>query len=74
MSPNHSAEKKVVFVGNLPIHQSEVSIRHQLELTFNVFGSRNITLHLTRDKPYAFIEFEVSRIVFDGNLLTLTDW
>ena len=53
-------QKKVVFIGNLPINQPESFIQRELETAFSKYGPRSMNFHLAGPKPYAFIEFEVS--------------
>jgi hypothetical protein len=66
-SVNHTIEdvvpqKKVVFVGNLPINRTEDFIRHELEILFNKHEPCSMNFHLGGPKPYAFIEFVVSSL------------
>jgi hypothetical protein len=61
-------QKKVVFVGNLPINRSETFIRRDLEAVFSRYGPCSMNFHLGGPKPYAFIEFMVSEL---QNLLHL---
>ena len=55
-------QKKVVFVGNLPINRTEEFIRHELEILFGKHGPCSMNFHLGGPKPYAFIEFVVSTL------------